>query len=107
MKNVPATLTANSLLVALARDLDDGRQVEEGGVVDRMSMPPPSADAFGDRGVDGVLLGHVHLDGKAAGPISAAVCRAARDDDVGDRDACALAHIGLARWRGRSRVRRR
>ena len=81
--------------IALAGDLEQGRHLEEGGVVDQ------DVDAAGavhhrlDHGVDRGLPGHVDLDREGALADLARGLLGVGEQDVGDRDARALTDVAL------------
>ena len=82
-------------MIVFARDLNDGCCGKDRRVVDQYVDVAKRADGLGDGGVDAVLPGDVHLYGKGRIANPRGAFARALDVNVSDRNAGALAHVGL------------
>src|SRR5690606_38648550 len=78
-----------------ARDVDDGREVEERGVVAEDVDAAEGLFDRRDRRVDGILPRDVEFDRHSGGVDRVRRLPRAREVDIGDGDPGALAHVSL------------
>ncbi len=91
----PGHVDGEQPVIAFPRDLDDGGQVEQGGIVDQDVELAGGSDHLGDSRVDGHLVGNVH--GQGVGALAQFLGRftGSFDIDVGDGHPCAFPQVGL------------
>ena len=87
-------IDAEQAVIAGAGDLDDGRHVEQGGIVDEDIYAAAALFDFGYGAVDGRLVGHVEADGKGRRANGLCGLLGAGHVNVGDGNRRAFARIG-------------
>ena len=92
VKKSPAALTAKTRSKLFPRDLEDGRQVEDGGVVDQDVDAAGAGDDRLDHPVDRLLPRHVQFDGEGRLPERRSRGPGLLEQDIGDGDAGPLGY---------------
>ena len=105
MKKHARHIDAEQPVIAVAGDLDDGRHVEQRGIVDEDIDAAAALFDFGNGAVDGSLIGHVEANGKGGRANGLCGLLGARHVDIGDGNGCPFTRVG--RGKGGANAARR